>query len=78
MYEAVRLTGTLDRYQSLAHGRMTVPRTEAPQKVAADKSVEEVVIKCDNHPDRVGKTFTGGGAYEIHLCEYCTPTWLKD
>lgn len=33
--------------------------------------------KCDNHPDRKAKTFTGGGAFEIHLCDECTPAWFK-
>lgn len=51
-------------------------RTEeesTPQESGKDDSV-----RCDNHPDREGRTFTGGGVYEIHLCDECTPSWFKD
>lgn len=44
------------------------------QDDATEKAPE---VKCDNHLDREGKTFTGDGAYEIHLCEECTPPWFK-
>lgn len=35
-------------------------------------------VKCDNHPGRKARTFTGNGAYEVHLCDECTPPWFKD
>lgn len=40
-----------------------------------EKNKDEKVVYCDNHPDRKAQTFTGGGAYEIHLCEECKPEW---
>jgi hypothetical protein len=40
-----------------------------------DKSGE---TKCDNHPQRKGRNFTGGNAYSINLCDECTPPWFKD
>jgi hypothetical protein len=43
----------------------------------SDKSADEDV-KCDNHPQRKGKTFTGGGSYKIHLCDECTPKHFND
>lgn len=43
----------------------------------SDKS-EDTVVNCDNHPDRKGETFTGGGAYEIHLCDDCQVSWLTE
>lgn len=50
---------------------------EANAKAAEeDKSAE---TKCDNHPGRQGRNFTGGGSYSINLCDECldaTP-WLK-
>lgn len=54
-----------------------VKEAEANAAVAAeDKSAE---TKCDNHPRRKGRNFTGGGSYSINLCDECldaTP-WLK-
>lgn len=41
----------------------------------ADTKKQEKKTPCDNHPDREGKLYTGGGAYEIHLCDECKPAW---
>ena len=38
----------------------------------------EPEVKCDNHPDVAGTTYTGGGAFRVNLCEACTPPWFKD
>lgn len=35
-------------------------------------------IKCDNHPRRKARNFTGGGAYSVNLCDECTPAWFTD
>lgn len=52
-----------------------VTEAEANAEVAAeDKSAE---TKCDNHPGRQGRNFTGGGSYSINLCDECTPKWFK-
>lgn len=40
-----------------------------------EKSAE---TKCDNHPQRHGRNYTGNGAYSINLCEECTPPWFTD
>lgn len=62
----------------------TVPKTAADPveaEIAAnaevadqDKSSE---TKCDNHPGRKGRNFTGGGSYSINLCDDCTPSWFQ-
>lgn len=35
-------------------------------------------LKCDNHPYRKARNFTGGNAYSVNLCDECTPAWFKD
>ena len=53
-----------------------VKEAEANADAAAqDKSAE---TKCDNHPQRQGRNFTGGGSYSINLCDECTPPWFRD
>lgn len=49
---------------------------DANVKVADEPREDDV--KCDNHPGRKARTFTGNGAYEIHLCDECTPPWFKN
>jgi hypothetical protein len=53
-----------------------VKESEANAKVAAEDKSDEV--KCDNHPHRKARNFTGGGSYSINLCDECTPTWFLD
>lgn len=50
--------------------------TQANVETAAEDRSDEV--KCDNHPRRKARTFTGGGAYSVNLCDECTPPWFKD
>lgn len=47
-----------------------------PTPVEPETPVE--VVKCDNHPDRDAKTYTGGNFYRVNLCPECTPPWFKD
>jgi hypothetical protein len=47
---------------------------EANAKVAAEDRSDD--IKCDNHPHRKARNFTGGGSYSINLCDECTPPWF--
>jgi hypothetical protein len=49
---------------------------KANAEVAAEDRSDDV--KCDNHPGRKARTFTGGGAYSVNLCPECTPSWFKD
>lgn len=55
------------------------PTTEADALDALHEESEEDKdsVKCDNHPQRKARTFTGGGAFKIHLCDECTPSWFK-
>jgi hypothetical protein len=49
---------------------------KANAEVAAEDRSDDV--KCDNHPQRKARTFTGGGTYSVNLCDECTPSWFKD
>lgn len=53
-----------------------VKEAEANAKVAEEDRSDDV--KCDNHPHRKARTFTGGNAYVVNLCDECTPEWFKD
>ena len=59
-----------------------MPKNPVEKEVAANVAVAEEPredeVKCDNHPQRKARTFTGNGAYAINLCEECTPVWFKD
>lgn len=35
-------------------------------------------VKCDNHPDREGVTYSPGNAVKVNLCDECAPPWFKD
>ncbi len=54
-----------------------MPKTDTPKDVA--DNVETAAeprsddLKCDNHPQRKARNFTGGNAYSINLCDECTP-----
>ena len=54
------------------------PKTEdeALEAVQAESDGDKDT-RCDNHPQRKARTYTGGGAFEIRLCEECTPPWFK-
>lgn len=57
------------------------------KKTDADRELEDNVevaeaplsdeVKCDNHPARKARTFTGNGAYSLNLCTECTPPWFE-
>jgi hypothetical protein len=51
---------------------------EKELEVRAEEAEAEKDSYCDNHPQRKARTFTGGGAYEIHLCDECTPPHFTD
>jgi hypothetical protein len=53
-----------------------VKEAEANAEVASEDRSSDT--KCDNHPGRKGRNFTGGGSYSINLCDECTPPWFKD
>jgi hypothetical protein len=60
----------------------TVPKTaEAAKEVQDNLEVadqpREDDVKCDNHPQRKARNFTGNGAYSVNLCDECTPSWFK-
>jgi hypothetical protein len=68
-----------------AHKEQTVA-TKTPQQREAEANAEAAEkdksadTKCDNHPGRKGRNFTGGGSYSINLCDEClgaTP-WLSE
>lgn len=52
-----------------------VKESEANAEVAAEERSDE--LKCDNHPYRKARNFTGGGSYNLNLCDECTPSWFK-
>jgi hypothetical protein len=46
--------------------------------VADEKSKKTTEkVKCDNHPDRDGTTYTPGAA-KVNLCDECAPAWFKN
>lgn len=49
---------------------------EAQSNQAVAEEPKEV--KCDNHPSRKARNFTGNGAYSINLCDECTPPWFTE
>lgn len=51
---------------------------EVADNVAVAEEDRSDDVKCDNHPGRKARTFTGNGAYEINLCPECTPPWFED
>lgn len=59
-----------------------MPKTPVEKEVADNAAVAEEPrdddVKCDNHPQRKARTFTGNGAYEVHFCDECTPPWFQD
>lgn len=63
---------------------MSQKQAQDPEKYEADKNAAVAgeprsdEVKCDNHPDRDARTFTGGGSYLVNLCEECTPSWFQD
>lgn len=53
---------------------------EQEKNVAVAEEPKDDEVKCDNHPRRKARTFTGNNAYKINLCDECldaTP-WFKD
>ena len=50
---------------------------EVLEALQEESEEDKSEVKCDNHPHRKARTFTGGGAFEIHLCDECTPPWFK-
>ena len=57
---------------------VTKDPVEKEIEVRATEAEADKNAKCDNHSGRRARTFTGGGAYEIHLCDECTPEWFGD
>lgn len=59
---------------------MTKPKDPAEKEVQANLETSEEPrsdeLKCDNHPYRKARNFTGGGSYSINLCDDCTPPWF--
>lgn len=51
---------------------------EVADNVAVAEEDRSDDVKCDNHPHRKARTFTGGGSYSVNLCDECTPAWFKD
>lgn len=43
-----------------------------------ETSEEPKSVKCDNHPGRKGRNYTGANSYSINLCDECTPPWFQN
>ncbi len=57
---------------------MAKDSVEKELEIRAQEAEGEKDSKCDNHPGRKARTFTGGGVYDIHLCDECTPAHFSD
>lgn len=53
-----------------------VKEVEANAAVATEPRSDD--IKCDNHPGRKARNFTGNNSYSLNLCDECTPAWFKN
>jgi hypothetical protein len=51
---------------------------EVAKNVEVSEEPKDDGVKCDNHPGRKARTYTGNGAYEVNLCDECAPPWFKD
>jgi hypothetical protein len=44
----------------------------------ADVAEGDKDAKCDNHPQRKARHYTGGGSYSVNLCDECAPPWFTE
>lgn len=81
MIEEVRYSGPVSN-NSARKEKTVAKTTEVPTDVADNVETSEEPrsddLKCDNHPYRKARNFTGGNVYSVNLCDVCTPPWFKD
>jgi hypothetical protein len=53
-------------------------KTEAAKNAEVATGDKSDDVKCDNHPGRKARVFTGGGSYSLRLCDECTPPWFTE